>query len=179
METTTLKEFGRFGYFESQRELFKSGQLWKLWYEQYPNLFDDKQLQWAHGQAKYGYHFFEWMGKILLHTATGYLPMGGNEYRIRPQNRKTQQLEKTVSPEALDLIEHCLAIYHCQAPDLLMYAPDYSDYFFCEVKGNSDRLSQAQLKFYLDLQSTTGKPVYILYFFRVKQRGSGMSGLQC
>jgi len=73
MGATTLKEFGRFGYFESQWELFKSGHLWKLWYEQYPNLFDDKKLQWAHGQAKYGYQFFEWMGIILLHTATDYL----------------------------------------------------------------------------------------------------------
>lgn len=90
MASTTLKEIGRFGYFESQRELFKSGELWKYLYDQFPNLFDTKQLQWAQGQAKFSYHFFEWMGIIVLHTVTGYLPLGGNEYRYRPKNRKTQ-----------------------------------------------------------------------------------------
>jgi hypothetical protein len=49
-----------------------------------------------------------------------------------------------------------------QAPDLLAYKPDFSDWFFCEIKGGLDRLREEQLKHFETLSALSGKPVYLI-----------------
>ena len=51
-----------------------------------------------------------------------------------------------------------------QAPDLLMYAEDLSDWFFCEVKGPGDRLRDEQVRKFELLANMTSKPVRLLEF---------------
>ena len=46
-----------------------------------------------------------------------------------------------------------------QCPDLALYLPDFSDWFFCEVKGPTDRLSPAQKRYFSRLEDVSGKPV--------------------
>ena len=61
-------------------------------------------------------------------------------------------------------MEYQQRINKVQAPDLLVYAPDYSDWFFCEVKGGSDHLRQAQKDHFIVLSELSGKPIYLVKF---------------
>ncbi len=45
-----------------------------------------------------------------------------------------------------------------------MYAPDLTDWFFCEVKGPGDRLRAAQRTKFVAIAKLTGKPVRVLRF---------------
>ena len=49
-------------------------------------------------------------------------------------------------------------------PDVFAYAPDKSDFFFCEVKGPGDRLREPQVKYFQLLQEVSGKPVYTIKY---------------
>ena len=55
-----------------------------------------------------------------------------------------------------------------QAPDLLMYAPDYSDWFFCEVKGPTDRLRSEQREYFEAIAELCGKKIGVLRFRELK-----------
>ena len=84
--------------------------------------------------APRGYHFIEWLAAIVLHHSTGYLALV-SKYEF-PRHRQKQRVVEQLLPPAVrgalrDRLEHGRA----QPPDLLMYAPDLSDWFFCEVKG--------------------------------------------
>lgn len=48
-----------------------------------------------------------------------------------------------------------------QCPDLLVYAPDRSDWFFVEVKGPRDRLRPKQRDYFDELTSVTGRPWFV------------------
>jgi hypothetical protein len=45
-----------------------------------------------------------------------------------------------------------------------MYAEDLSDWFFCEVKGPSDRLRDEQVRKFARLAEMTSKPVRLIEF---------------
>jgi hypothetical protein len=50
-----------------------------------------------------------------------------------------------------------------QAPDLLVYAPDLSEFYFCEVKGPKDRLRPVQIEYFRAMaKAAGGKEVVIL-----------------
>ncbi len=46
---------------------------------------------------------------------------------------------------------------------LLMYAPDMSDWFFCEVKGPGDRLRSEQMSKFEALAEVSGEPVRLMH----------------
>ena len=51
-----------------------------------------------------------------------------------------------------------------QGPDLLMYAPDGGDFFFCEVKGPADDLRPKQVRFFDAITEATGRQIEVLRF---------------
>ena len=55
-----------------------------------------------------------------------------------------------------------------QAPDLLVYKPDFSDWFFCEVKGGKDRLREEQESRFEILSALSKKPVYMIKINPIK-----------
>ena len=55
-----------------------------------------------------------------------------------------------------------------QCPDLLVYHPDLSDWFFCEVKGPRDSLRPEQIELFREMEHTTGKDVYVVNFGELK-----------
>jgi hypothetical protein len=57
-----------------------------------------------------------------------------------------------------------------QAPDLLVYKPDFSDWFLCEVKGGKDRLREEQESRFEILSALSGKPVYLININLIKAR---------
>ena len=156
-----FEEIGTFGFHPHQRDKFRDGSLASSWAKQYPQLFDDQDLRLSMSQNVY--HFFEWLGAILLFNTTGYLSLV-EKYEFKRHKRKQGILKQIMSSEVLDLIQN----KDTQCPDLLAYAPDRSGWFFCEVKGPGDRLTSAQKHYFGDLSRLTEKPIRIIKFREIK-----------
>jgi hypothetical protein len=121
-----------------------------------PELFDKQDLKNAQNQPRY--HFFEWLGAIVLYQATGYLSLIA-KYQFEKHRRKQEILKKLREAEVLAVLVDRTEHGATQGPDLLMYARDFSDWFFCEVKGPRDDLRPEQERKFEALAETSGKPV--------------------
>jgi hypothetical protein len=146
----------------TQQERWLSGRLASEWKRRFPELFDEDDLRLAQGpQGPKGYHFVEWLAAIVLHHTTGYLSLV-SKYEFRNHPAKQRIVAQLLAPEVRaalrDRVEHGSA----QPPDLLMYAPDLSDWFFCEVKGPGDALRPQQVRKFDALATMTGRPVRLL-----------------
>lgn len=159
-----FKEIGVFEYHPQQLDRFKSGELWNQWGKQYPDLFELQDIEIARNQARNGYHFFEWISAILLWHTTGYLSIV-EHYEFTRHKEKRAKLQRLVSPDVFDLITNHKENYgNTQCPDLLVYSPDYTDWFFCEVKGPKDRISPSQKILFDELSRVSGKDIGIVKF---------------
>jgi hypothetical protein len=126
-------------------------------------LFDADDQQLALGQASMGYHFYEWLAAILLHEASGFHALVG-KYQFSKHARK-REIARAILPEGVQAVLHDRATYgRTQGPDLLMFAPDRSAFFFCEVKGPGDTLKPAQRKLFDALSEVTGRDIGVLKF---------------
>jgi hypothetical protein len=138
-----------------ERECFRSGQLREEWAQRYRQLFDADDLRIARTQPDY--HFFEWLAAVHFLESRGYLSLV-EQYQFPSHQRKRLVLSRLVPPELVESIEHS----SIQPPDLLVYAPDYSDWFFCEVKGPNDKITPRQETFFLQLEARSGKQICLL-----------------
>jgi hypothetical protein len=152
--------YGEFYFTPDQRIKFRDGELWKTWAEQYPFLFDEQDCSYAKNQAPFGYFFIEWLGAILIYQATGHRSLQGS-YGFPNHIGKRKVVQKLLSKDACEIIFD-QAKYHSQPPDLLVYAPNFSNYFFCELKGPGDRLRINQTSYYQEIEKVSGKRVYLL-----------------
>ena len=64
-----------FCYDPKQRARFIAGELGEHWAKRYPEIFDKDDLRIYRNQCEDGYHFYEWLGAILLYEVTGYLSL--------------------------------------------------------------------------------------------------------
>jgi VRR-NUC domain len=143
-----------------QAARWKSGHLAPEWRKKFPDLFDDDDLRLATSQP--GVHFYEWLGAIVLHHATGYLSLV-EKYEFGTHPRKQDIIAQLLPPPVRDVLRD-RSKGRAQAPDLFMYAGDLSDWFFCEVKGPRDRLRSEQIRKFQLLADMTAKPVRLLEF---------------
>jgi hypothetical protein len=146
-----------------QRDSFAAG-LWNVWSKKYPELFDPDDEALAKTQSKNGHHFYEWLAAILIFHGTGYLSLV-EKYQFPKHQRKLRVVEKLAS----DGLNRAIELSNTkritsQLPDLLVYAPDFSDWYFCEVKGGKDELGKRQLKDFELLASETGKSIRLINF---------------
>ena len=146
----------------SQRARWTSGHLAQEWRTRFPNLFDDDDLRIANSQARFGTHFYEWLAAIVLHHTTGYLSLV-EKYEFAKHQRK-QQIVAQLLPDPVRDALRGRNQGRAQAPDLLMYAEDRSDWFFCEAKGPRDRLRDEQVRKFGLLAEMTAKPVRLIEF---------------
>jgi hypothetical protein len=152
-------ELGPFAFGPGQRERFRQQRLWMDWARRYPELFDSLDLKLAESQAPSGFHFFEWLAAILLFQTTGYLSLV-EKYQFAKHARKQAVLARVLPEDVLQTIRQP----GTQAPDLFVFAPDYSDWFFCEVKGPKDRLRKAQLEHFQRVRDLTLRPIRLIRF---------------
>jgi len=145
----------------SQQALWRSGTLAAEWARRFPELFDEDDRRLAEAQGPLGYHFYEWLAAIVLHHATGYRSLV-SKYEFAKHRRKQEIVEKLLPANLLPILRDRTEHGRAQPPDLLMYAPDFSDWFFCEVKGPGDRLRPEQLAKFEALAKLGGKPVRLL-----------------
>ncbi len=159
----TFQALGKFPVNSSQHAEFKSGRLWQSWSGLYPELYDSDDVRVAKTQAKMGYHFYEWLAALLIYQSTGYLSLiESYEFKIQ---KKKQKLLSQILPEAvLSAVREITAEGKVQCPDLLVYAPDHSDWYFCEVKGPNDRMREIQKERFQKLAEASGKPIQVIEF---------------
>ena len=161
-----------FPFSQSDRDAFVAADspLITRWAKEYDFLFDDIDIRTARNQAPIrksgwgGYHFYEWLAAILIYRATGMWSLVEG-YQGQKHERKQRTLDQLLTNEQRSLI---LAdrTYKAGAPDLLVYAPDYSSFFFCEVKGPGDTVKPKPAEFFRAIESACGKPVVIARFIR-------------
>jgi hypothetical protein len=160
----SIRKIGTVNVVRAQRERWRSGDLAAEWRERFPALFDDDDLRIAVTQAKRNLHFYEWLGAIVLHHATGYLSLV-EKYEFSSAHPRKQQIVAQLLPGPIrDALRDRSPGRNTQAPDLLMYAEDHSDWFFYEVKGPRDRLRAEQEQKFEHLANLTSRPVRLLEF---------------
>ncbi|MGO9315801.1 MAG: VRR-NUC domain-containing protein [Syntrophobacteraceae bacterium] len=141
---------------------FHAGPLRVEWVAQYPQIFDEQEVRIAANQA--GGHFFEWFGAVHLYETTGWLSLV-ESYQFKMQKWKRNVLQELGASELLRFFDSQgkAGFGRRQAPDLLVYAPDLSEFYFCEVKGPTDRLRPAQIEYFNAMSTAArGKEVVIL-----------------
>lgn len=134
------------------------------WAITYPMIFDNDDLSIAMNQAKMGYHFHEWLAAVLLFHTEGVFSLV-EQYQFSKHKRKREVLGKLhIDPSIINYMEKHPKHGWTQCPDLLVYEPDYSDWFFIEVKGPKDKVSQRQRDFFKDLAIMADREVKIVKF---------------
>lgn len=146
-----------FPFSPTQQHRFRSGELMNEWATRYPMLFDEHDMAICKNQPDY--HFFEWLASVVLYEATGYLS-AVEKYETMKHTRKFIAFKQTVPREVFDYV----LSNRSGVPDLFVYAADFSDWFFCEIKGGKDFLRPHQIIRFGELEHLSGKPVAILKF---------------
>ena len=162
-----LIDLGVFPFSPFQRHAFTSGGLASRWKELYPALFDDDDWRLAETQRASGYHFFEWLGAVLIYNATGWHSLV-EKYQFEFHERKAQILKGIDDRKLMAAIQHLKDNGRVQGPDLLVYSQDLKDWYFCEVKGASDHLGTMQKAIFEELGDVTGKADRLLRFMETE-----------
>lgn len=144
-------------YCRGMRDRFRSGELPEKWSRNYPEIFDSDDLRLLEKQPNL--HFFEWLGAVVIWKMIGYFSLV-EKYEFGRHARKTEVVHRLLPRNMLPLLKEPQA----QCPDLLVYSTDYSDWFFCEVKGEKDRIQGNQNRYFRQLNRASQKPVRVLYF---------------
>jgi len=155
------------------RKRFKSGELMRVWSRRYKKIFDVNDRKLAKSQNER--HFYEWLAAILLYQSTGYISLI-EKYQFSKETRKRAILDKLnrkglISDDLLDLMinRKDYGFGRTQCPDLFLYSPDFSDWFFCEVKGPRDRVKEMQKKYFEKLSRLSRKPILFFEFKNMKE----------
>ncbi len=138
-----------------EREAFRAGDLREVWARTYPQIFDEDDLRIARSQPNY--HFYEWYAAITIYLRTGQLCLV-EQYPFPSHPRKRSVVARLVPAE----VQRVLWKTPAQAPDLLVYARDFSDWYFCEVQSPTDKVSPAQRQCFSALELVGGRPVCVL-----------------
>ena len=129
-----------FSYHPSQRERFRDGSLVQEWLTRYPMLFDKADQGVLVTEHQRRYHFLEWLSAILLFESTGYLSFV-EKYTAKSHESKRRKLQGFLQPSIFEWL--CMS--ESGQPDLFVYEPKTGDWFFCEVKGERDKIRENQL----------------------------------
>jgi hypothetical protein len=151
----------RFLYHPSQWERFKAGELAKDWVGRYAGLFDRDDVRIQTSQP--AHHFFEWLASVIFRESLGYHSLI-EKYDSASHAEKRAKFERIAGASAYAEVMRD----RTGVPDLFVYAPDESTWFFCEVKGGTDSLRDHQVRRFEQLFHVTKRPVYVAYFERAE-----------
>jgi hypothetical protein len=131
-------------------------------------LFDGEDLRLATGpQGRKGYHLVEWLAAVLAHHLTGWNALIG-KYQM-PKHKAKRKLVNDLGLGEL-LLKRPARFGQTQAPDLLLYAPDLSDWRLLEVKGPDDAMRGQQPEYFAYLEQESGKRIELVRFRRAARR---------
>lgn len=160
------KMLNHINYFETYKfnsyllERFASGELREDWYRMYPFIFDEVDLETARNQTQY--HYFEWQTAINIYEKYSYLSLV-EKYQFQKHKNQFEIFSNLVPANVIELLQ-TKQFGNQQLPDLFVYSPDRSNWFFCEVKGNNDKLSLTQENLFNKLTFLTNNPVRLIKY---------------
>ena len=129
------------------------------WSKAYPQLLDEDDVRNTRLQPTK--HFNEWFTAIHLFEQHQVLSLV-EKYVYANHPRKREVLEKLLDQDQRDVLNEIRAKHHTQLPDLLVYAPDFSRFWFAEVKGPMDRMRKHQRDSHKDLHRQLGAQVKLI-----------------
>ena len=150
---------------ETLRKKFQSGELAKEWREKKPQLFYEDDLRLAFFQPIN--HFFEWFAAIYLFEEKGYFSLI-EKYQYKNHPEKQSIVKKLEFEDLRRVMDYQRLKNQVQLPDLLVYKPDFSDWFFCEVKGGTDKLRPEQEEEFRIFSELSKKPIYMIEIKPIK-----------
>jgi hypothetical protein len=156
MATSYIREL-RFLYHPKQWERFRGGDLANEWIARHIGLFDrDDQRIKATQPTR---HFFEWLASVMFRESLGYHALV-EKYDLSAQGEKRSRFRRIAGAAAYAEVMRD----RTGVPDLFLYAPDESSWFFCEVKGGTEPLQDHQELRFEQLHKVTNRPVYVVHF---------------
>lgn len=155
------EDYLTFEFLPEEEKKFKEGTLWQQWHDTYPELFDDDDIRVLESQAN-KHKFDEWYAAIKIYEKTGYLSLV-EKYQHNAHPRKRKFISQFGS-QTLEIADKFIrnGFGGSYGPDLLVYAPDHSEWFFCEVKGPRDSFNKNQLANFPELADLLQKPIRIV-----------------
>lgn len=134
----------------------------------YPEIFDKDDERLVESQAKHSSHFYEWLAAVLIYNLTGYFSLV-EKYQFKNHLTKRDKLKKILPDDLVEIINDS-KMKGAQFPDLLVYKEDFSDWFFCEVKGPTDFLRKSQIELFDQIELISKKEIRIIQFERKPKR---------
>lgn len=140
-------------------ELWRSGEIAGSWHVEYPLLFKDSDWRTIRNQYALGYHFGEWFSARHFWNAGHRVLI--EKYVFPGSHREDFAIaERLLGKEALLYLKG--KARQCQPPDLLVYLPDFSSFFFAEIKLESDVLREEQRVYFDEVEKLCGCEVWIV-----------------
>lgn len=155
-----------FEFTAKEKQGFTDKILSNKWREAYPDIFDDDDLRIALSQPTY--HFYEWFTAVTIFQQTGMLSLV-EQYEFRNHKRKWKVMRAINDAKLFAAIDG-REKFGAQGPDLLVYAPDFSNWFFCEVKGPGDSLKPKQCLRFTNICEITSKPIALARVVRTRNK---------
>jgi hypothetical protein len=143
-----------------ERDAWRAGELAGQWQTTYPRLFDAQDLQLARNRG-WRRHYYEWASALHFYMTRGWYSLVA-KYEFSSHDRKRRVAERILKPDVMAILRDREKHGPAQAPDLFVYSPDETDYFFCEVKGPGDSLHVNQRRKFGVLARVTRRPIRIL-----------------
>lgn len=154
------------GFREEERASFRDGTLRNEWFTTYKETcFDVQDLQIATNQPKN--HFFEWAGAVHWSKTLGWSTLI-EKYQYKFHATKLKIFERVVPQNVRDFVDReAPGLFgSTQCPDLLVYSPDFHDWFFCETKGAKEPFTEHQVAFFTHLARLGHRRIKIARFFQ-------------
>jgi hypothetical protein len=133
----------------SETTIFSTDRLQELWpdplasqwLQTYPQLFDADDLRLTRRQPTR--HFNEWLAAIYLFHRDGACSLV-EKYSFANHRRKRAVLATLLDDAQRQILVEIRDEFKIQLPDLLVFQPDRSRFWFAEVKGPGDVLRPVQ-----------------------------------
>jgi VRR-NUC domain len=132
------------------------------WLASYPQLFDEDDYRCTRRQPEH--HFWEWLAAIRILERDGAYSLV-EKYVYKNHPRKLACLTSILSAREQSALHEITR--GVQPPDLFVYMPDKSRFWFAEVKGPSDRVRPRQAASHLAIERALRVPVEVLGFVLV------------
>jgi VRR-NUC domain len=137
---------------------WRTGALARRWRQEFPDLFRARDYEIIQNQFVHGFHLGEWF--VARHYWTQGHRVLIEKYAFESHPEAYAIAAHLLGKSGLEFIHaHRLS---CQPPDLLIYEPDMSSFFFAEVKRHRDRMKPAQQEFFETLERRFGCRVVVV-----------------
>jgi hypothetical protein len=122
-------------------------------------LFDEDDVRLTTRQPKN--HFCEWFAAIHLFHRDGVLSLVEKYVYSTHSRKQTLFRELLTECQRATLDEICSGL-KVQPPDLLVFRPDRSRFWFAEIKGPGDRMREAQRRSHAAIRRRLHVPVELI-----------------